>query len=195
MRAPAVKPEVDLYYVSISGWILSSNWQNRRKYNLSINNFHLHSHGFVVFLHSAQVPVCGVICTNKNSLLTVACNLAAWCHRSSTCAYLLQVLTFSPGEVFGHTLQPTVYAEVFVRTLMYILKYSNKISFLMLPICLQSTVQRHREYTDCLWDILVYLATHKHPGCTFAWGIPRFLWVFFGQHELKCSISSHGCGL
>lgn len=47
-----------------------------------------------------------------HSLLTVACNSATWCIRSSACAHLMQVFTFSPGEGSGHSLQPTTYTEV-----------------------------------------------------------------------------------
>lgn len=47
-----------------------------------------------------------------HNLLTVSCSLATWHNRSSNCAHLFRVLTFSPGEGSGHSLQLTVYTEV-----------------------------------------------------------------------------------
>ena len=46
------------------------------------------------------------------SLLPVSCNSAIWHNRSSTYTKPVQVLTFSPGEGSGHSLQPTACTEV-----------------------------------------------------------------------------------
>lgn len=46
-----------MHYTPISGFPLSSNWQNWRENNLDTGILHLHSHGFIVLFDSAHVPL------------------------------------------------------------------------------------------------------------------------------------------
>ena len=62
--APAMKPGVEMHYMSVSGCAFSSSWLNGGKDNLGTSIFHLLPQGFVVFLDSAQELAIGVICAH-----------------------------------------------------------------------------------------------------------------------------------
>lgn len=53
-----------------------------------------------------QIPISVLTPLVLHSLMTVSCNSATSCNRSSACAHLLQVLTFISGEGPRHSLQP-----------------------------------------------------------------------------------------